>query len=130
MGTLMFDCLPNLQDVIGETWPTFVGNIIFNLFRQVKTLCILQVTQGAHPSSVPILPVQTTKGKITFWHPIQKTKTLKLYTQEIAYPTPRKFSGNYECEITVWQIEFPDGSGRVQIKKTNCGRLWMFYGCF
>ena len=59
-------------------------------------MCILQATQVAHPSSVPILPVQTTKGKITFWDPIQKTKTLRLYMQEIAYPTPRKFSGNYE----------------------------------
>ena len=42
-------------------------NIII-LFRQVKTLCILLATQGPHLLSVPILPVQMTKGKIHFYN--------------------------------------------------------------
>ena len=84
-----------------EKVTSFIDNIDFNLSRQVKTLCTLLATQGAHLSSVLILPVQMSKGKGNsdfFWTHSEKDTFYWIDTvyvvSEISYPTPRKVIGN------------------------------------
>ena len=83
-----------------EKVTNFIDNIYFNLSRQVKTLCTLRATQGAHLSSVLILPVQMTKGKGNsdiFWTHSEKDTfywIIIYVVSEISYPAPRKVIGN------------------------------------
>lgn len=84
-----------------ERVTNFIDNIDFNLSRQVKTLCTLRATQGAHLSSVLILPVQMTKGKGKsdfFWTHSEKDTfywVIIYVVSETSYHTPRKVIGNY-----------------------------------